>query len=155
MSKYLRKEKARSCPVHMAIMDECAKQLNLHGVFEKDDVLSVLSLDAMVDAIRWDYVRGFLEEELGCEMVPLAAAYFKRHKRSEEKVNPQKFIALGHGKKTAGFATVTQDNDHLFICRIETKRAMANGAGRAFEKYCEQVSQKRAELGMADRPRLS
>jgi len=148
VSKYLRKEKARACPVHMAIMDECAKQLNLHGVFEKSEILSNLSLDAMVDAVRWDYVREFLEDELGCEMVPLASAYFKRHKKSEEQVNPQKFIAMGHGKKTTGYATVTQGNDHLFVCRVEAKRAMANGVGRAFEAYLEQISQKRAQLGI-------
>lgn len=148
MSKYLRKDKARSCPVHMAIMDECAKQLHLHGVFEKDEILASLNLEAMIDAVRWDYIRAFLEDELGCEMVPLASAYFKRHKKSEEHVNPQKFIALGHGKKTAGFATVTQENDHLFICRLKTKRAMANGVGKAFEAYLEQVSKKRAQIGI-------
>lgn len=152
MSKYLRKEKARACPVHMAVLDECARQLNLHGVFEKSDVLETLNLSAMVDAVRWDYVRDFLEGELGCEMVPLAAAYFKRHSKNEERVNPQKFIALGHGKKTTGYATVTHENDHLFVCRLETKRAMANGVGKAFEAYLEQVSKKRAQLGIEGPP---
>lgn len=148
MSKYLRKDKARGCPVHMAILDECGRQLSLHGVFEKDAVLENLNLSAMTDAVRWDYIRNFLEEELGCEMVPLASVYFKRHKPEEERVNPQRFIATGHGKKTAGFATVTHENDHLYISRIESKKSMANGVGKAFEAFVQRVAERRAALGI-------
>jgi hypothetical protein len=155
MSKYLRKEKARGCPVHMAIMDECSRQLSLHGVFQKDAVLEALNLEAMTDAVRWDYIRSFLEDELGCEMVPLASVYFKRHRLEEERVNPQRFIATGHGKKTAGFATVTHENDHLYVSRIEAKKSMANGVGKAFEEFVQKVSEKRAAIGVEDVKRIA
>lgn len=153
MSKYLRKDKARGCPVHMAVLDECGRQLSLHGVFEKSAVLEYLNLEAMADSVRWDYVRSFLEEEQGCEMVPLASVYFKRHKLEEERVNPQRFIATGHGKKTAGFATVTQENDHLYISRIDTKKKMANGVGEAFETFVQKVVEKRKALGIEEAKR--
>lgn len=148
MSKWLRRDAAKACPVHMAVTDEAAKKLELHGVYEKDEVLRELNLSAMVDAIRWDYIREFLQDEQGCELVPLSAAYFKRHKTSEELVNPQKFIATGYGKKTCGFAAVIPENDHLVVARIKTRRAMANGAGRAFVGYCEAVEAKRVREGL-------
>lgn len=149
MSNYLRKEKARQCPIHMAILDECADQLQLHGVFEKAAVLGRLNFEAVADSVRWDYIRDFLETEIvGCEMVPLAQAYFKRHKVEEERVNPQRFIALGHGKKTAGFASVTQQNDHLFVQRIEHKARMSNGVGEAFRVFVSKVDQRRQALGI-------
>lgn len=153
MSKYLRKEKARGSPIYMSILDKCADELALHGVFRKDKVLDELALDTVSDAIRWDYIREFLEDEQGCEMVPLAEAYFKRHGSNEERINPQKFIAMGHGKKTAGYASVSHENDHLFIARIEHKRMMSNGVGKAFEEFASRVAQKRLELGIADGPK--
>ena len=42
MSKYLRREKAKECPIHQMVLEEAAKQLELHGVFEKDAVLDEL-----------------------------------------------------------------------------------------------------------------
>lgn len=151
MSKYLRREKARECPIHMMVTDEAAKHLELHGVFEKQSILDDLNLAAMTDAIRWDYVREFLEEEQGCELVPLAASYFKRHKKEEERVNPQRFIALGHGKKTMGFAAVVPEHDHLVVARLQHRKSMANGVGEAFRKYLVAVEQKRAVSGLLEK----
>lgn len=144
MSKWLRRDKAKECPIHMMVMEEAARQLSLHGVFEKEAVLDDMNLSAMSDAIRWDYIREFLEEEQGCEMVPLASAYFKRHKKNEEHVNPIKFIAQGYGKKTVGFAAVLPENDHLVVAKIDCKKRMANGVGEAFQKYLVAVETKRA-----------
>ncbi len=147
MSKWLRKEKARACPVHMQVMEASAKQLELHGVFEKDAVLDDLNLAAMTDAIRWDYVREFLQDEQGCELVPLASAYFKRHKVTEEHVNPAKFLAQGHGKKTAGYAAVVPEHDHLVVARLRFRKAMANGVGVAFQDYLVATEKRRVEVG--------
>jgi len=150
MSKWLRKEKARACPVHMQVLEASAKQLELHGVFNKDTVLSGLNLSAMTDAIRWDYIREFLQDEQGCELVPLAAAYFKRHKVTEEHVNPAKFLAQGHGKKTAGYAAVVPDNDHLVVERLKCRQAMANGVGVAFQDYLVATEKRRVATGSVD-----
>ena len=148
MSKWLRRGKAKACPIHMAVSDEASKQLQLHGVFEKASILDDLNLSAVSDAIRWDYIREFLQDEQGCELVPLAASYFKRHKRGEEQVNPAKFIALGYGKKTMGFAAVMPENDHLVVARIKSRKAMANGVGAAFQGYLLAVETKREALAL-------
>jgi hypothetical protein len=149
MSKHLRREAARACPIHQTIMETAADQLCLHGVFEKDAILDQLNLKAMSDAIRWDYIRDFLQEEQGCELVPLASAYFKRHQRHDEIANPSRYIAGGHGKKTAGYAAITSNNDHLVVAKIKIKHAISNGVGEAFRNYLQAAEDKRIKGGLA------
>lgn len=146
MNKWLRREKARVCPIHQAVLDESARQLSHEGVFSKDEVLDALNFEAVAEAIRWDYIRAFLEEEQGCELVPLAAAYFKRHSREAEITKPEKFLATGHGKKTAGYGAVIEKNDHLVISRIKYRKRLANGVGEAFTNYVQATLTKREEL---------
>ena len=142
-AKYLRRETAIECPVHTMVKEAAAGLLELHGSFEKKDVLERCSMMAMSEAIRWDYIREFLQDEQGCELVPLASVYFKRHKYQEELTDPQRFLAQGHGKKTAGYAAVTMENDHLIVRRLQQRKAMANGAGKAFMKFAQAIEDRR------------
>ncbi|MGB1066181.1 MAG: hypothetical protein ACPGZR_09310 [Paracoccaceae bacterium] len=148
MSKHLRREAARSCPIHQTIMETAADQLSLHGVFEKDAILDQLNLKAMSDAIRWDYIRDFLQQEQKCELVPLASVYFKRHQMHDEIANPSRYIAGGHGKKTAGYAAITSNNDHLVVAKIKIKHAISNGVGEAFRNYLQAAEDKRVGSGL-------
>jgi hypothetical protein len=145
MLKYLRKEVARSCPIHTAVADKAAAALADKGVFSKDAIIDTLNFGAIIDSIRWDYIREFIEEDQKCDLVPLAQTYFKRHPKVEERVNPERFLAMGHGKKTFGYAAVVPQNDHLVIARIEQRKAVANGVGRAFNEYVERLNAKRIE----------
>lgn len=145
---FLRREKARQCPVHTAVLAEAIDRLTKFGVFSKIEVLDVLNFEAIEDAIRWDYIRDFVQEEQGAQLVPLAEAYFKRHKKAEEHADPAKFIAQGHGKKTYGYASVRPDTDHLVIRRIEQRRANANGVEKCFRQYVKAVNDKRVQQGL-------
>lgn len=143
--KYLRKEAARQCPIHTAVYENAVDSLVMFGVFCKEDIINSLNFGAVADAIRWDYIREFIEEEQKCDLVPLAQTYFNRHKRQEEKVNPARFIAMGFGKKTAGFAAVTPANDHLVIERIKQRKAISNGVSESFKEYLDRLNAKRQE----------
>lgn len=147
MSKFLRREVARACPVHTAVLATAVDDLSKFGAFSKTDILQRLLLTAMEDSIRWDYIRGFIEAEHGETLMALAAAYFKRHKAHEEKINPAKFMALGHGKKTEGFAVVSETNGHFALRLLENKRTLKNGVARAFDDYVAAVT---AKTGLAD-----
>lgn len=134
-NKFLRRERARCCPIHTAVLSEAADRLAHSGVFSKDEIVTALRYEVIEDAIRWDYIREFLESDHDCTLVPLAGAYFKRHRLAEEFANTARFIAMGHGKKTAGYAAVTPENSHLVVCRIGQRRELVRGAHTAYKNF--------------------
>jgi hypothetical protein len=148
VSKYIRREVVRECAIHQSIMHLASENLESRGAFRKLTIIDDLGLRAMEDSIRWDYIRDFLQEDQDCELVPVAESYFKQHQMSEELLNPEKFIATGYGKKTAGFVSVIVDTDHLVIKRLEQRAAVANGVGKAFRSYAEAVQEKRIGIGV-------
>jgi hypothetical protein len=151
-SSYLRRLAALRCPIHQGIKNEASNLLAHSGCFSKEEVLKALNFEAVSDAIRWDYIREFIQDDQGCELVPLAASYFTRHPKVEEHVNPAKFLAQGHGKKTAGYAAVTGANDHLVVARISFRRAQKDGAQTAFDAYVKAVEAVRAANQELDKP---
>src|SRR6478736_782533 len=154
-STYIQRKTALACPVHMAIKQAAVERLTDKGVFSKEKVLEETNMLAMAEAIRWDYVREFIEEEHGCELMPLAASYFKRHQKEDEHIKPEKYLAQGHGKKTAGYAAVTNANDHLVICRIKYRAAVANGTVKAAQVFIAEVQAKRKALSLDPLPRIA
>ena len=140
--KYLRKEKARGCIIHNMVMEAAKKSLELNGSFCKERVLEECSI-AIEDPVRWDYIREFIEMDEAVELLPVAASYFKRHDIKDEIVNPTRYIATGHGKKTAGFVSVTTENDHLAVRRVEIKEHCAVGVVNAFQRLLEEVEKVR------------
>ena len=154
MSRYMRREVIRECAIHQSIMDLASEGLATNGSFRKVSVIEALGLRAVEDSIRWDYIRDFLQEDQDCELVPVAERYFKRHSISEEQINPEKFIATGHGKKTAGFVSVIAETDHLTVRRLRQRQALANGVGKAFRTYAEAVQSKRIALGVVSAQEL-
>ena len=148
MSKYMRREVIRECAIHQSIMDLASEGLETNGSFRKLNVIEALGLRAVEDSIRWDYIRDFLQEDQDCELVPVAERYFKQHQLAEEHTTPEKFIASGNGKKTAGFVSVIEGTDHLVVRRLQQRQALANGVGKAFRNYAEAVQTKRIALGV-------
>ncbi len=143
MSKWLRRESARECPVHKLIMEMAIERLSNHGSFCKDEILTSCNMQAMSDAIRWDYVREFIVEGLECDVMPVAASYFKRHPKMDELKSPERYLALGHGKKTAGYIAVTPENDHLVVCRVDQRVKQTNGVTSAFKSWITAVEKVR------------
>ena len=144
MSKFLRREAAVKCKIHTDVKEAAVQKLRLHGVFEKEEILDELRYKAVTDAIRWDYIREFIQEEQGCELVPLASTYFKRHSRAQEIANPSRFIAGGHGKKTAGYAAVEPQNAHLVVAKLKIKHAISQGVSSACRTFTDKIETKRA-----------
>jgi hypothetical protein len=146
MSKFLRRSVADKSPIYKAITAEALALLNTSSHFRKDTVITTLGLQAFADAVRWDYVRLMLQDQLGgVELVPVAEAYFqarieadgKMTKNTEElrKRLPERFVAAGHGKKTAGYVTVVPENEHLVIVVARRKDAQAKGTDRVANKF--------------------
>ena len=152
--KYLRREVARSCPIHSVVLDKCSDALADFGVFEKKDIIDGLNFSAIEGAIRWDYISEFLAEDQGIELVPLAQRYFTRHPKAERAVAPEKFIAMGHGKKTMGYACVELEGGVFAVKRLQTKKALSNGVGKAVSAFGEALILKRSKLDKLSQSKL-
>jgi len=99
------------------------------------------------DAIKWEFVRDFLKEATGAELVPICGAFFTRKRTSEAVHNtPEKFIAQGHGKKTAGYASVNYANGDLTIRRISQRAAQAKGHVQSVVRLTENAERNGVEL---------
>lgn len=133
------------CPVHKAILNECAEQLASVGYFNKEEILSRNNLTEMADAVRWDFLIEFLsdpEDDWGLELVPLAQRFFKTPKKERDRTefdSLSRYLAVGHGKKTAGYASVKLDNGRLAVRLAAHKAALRNGTAEAWKRYAERV----------------
>jgi len=152
--KYLRREVARSCPIHSVVLDKCSDALADFGVFEKKDIIESLTFAAIEGAIRWDYISEFLAEDQGIELVPMAQRYFTRHPKAERAVAPEKFIAMGHGKKTMGYACVELEGGVFAIKRLQTKKAQSNGVGKAVSAFGDALLARRGRLNATNQAKL-
>ena len=65
--KFLRREVARKCPVHQAVLDESLNQLAEYGYFSKNDIIEQIGMPAMAEAVRWEYVAEFNKQDGACE----------------------------------------------------------------------------------------
>ena len=136
MTKYLKTSKAREDAIYQSIVWACIDQLTDSGSFSMDDIMDEVELvrvtrDAfgavniepvgimvqpavfMGNSIRWDYVRQFIEEEMADDLIPVSAAFFKRHQVEKEKLAPEKYLAGGGSKKCTGYALACRENGHL------------------------------------------
>ena len=87
-----------------------------------------------------------IENQLRWRFIPVAESYFASKimidgcRRTTTKPSagrlPERFVASGHGKKTAGYATVIPQNDHLVLVVARRKDAQAKGSKRVAEKFC-------------------
>jgi hypothetical protein len=141
MSKFLRRNIALQSKIYQELQAEARNQLSLHGCFAKADVIKACGFEAVEDSIRWDYIREFLEHDEGCELVPVVSLYFMSPKTKERRENPielkpEKYLAQGWGKKTAGFVSVKSDeNAQLVVVRLLQRAASAEGAKKKVQKF--------------------
>ena len=136
---YALKAVVKDCPIHKAIRDRCAEKLEMNGFFRKSDILNELDFSCVSDSIRWDYLREFIETDQGCQLIPLAEPFFKRHKHTDV---PATYVAIGRSKKAVGYASVTDVNGALAIRLLQHKKAVANGSTAALNKYVASLHDK-------------
>lgn len=158
---YIRRETVKECPVHLAILDKAQDHLIENGYFSKEEVLEGIGMPAMADYVRWDYIIDFLKEGIKVrvdssgqkyvdetnaekyEVVPLAKSFWRKRNYKKKlastpqnrRENPEQFIALGHGKKTAGYALVDFEDGIMAVRQLAHKEAIRNGAAQAFRQY--------------------
>lgn len=154
MSKWLRMTQAQKSPVYIAIKDTMTDRLSVAGYFEKTEVLEATGFATVADSIRWDYLRQMIENEHHTELIPLSAQFFqktllidgkRRHlggtrRREYELLFPEKFVASGHGKRTAGFAIASQENGHFLVRVLYRKQGQARGMVKSANRTAQIAS---------------
>lgn len=141
--RYTTEKAVRACDIHKEIKAAAIKALENPGFFAKDEVVSKLGYGTLADSVRWDHLRRFIEDELGCELIPLAKAFFHKSEKidkttkrrrpagrddpAEVKRVPERFIAWGNGKRAFGYASVVQANGNLVVRRLVYREHVALG----------------------------
>jgi len=139
---YARREKVRLCVIHQALHQAGLTRFGADGFFAHDDVMDDAGFHGISkDSIRWDYLREWWQEVVGFELVPLSKEWFMSVRARKAKgipppeIAPQKYVAIGNGKATVGYASVALCEGKLAICKFQQKVAVATGTQNAVEKY--------------------
>jgi len=148
MSLYLRRSVAEKSKIYQDIKLKAMEYLNSTGSFRKAKVITDLRLEVFEDSIRWDYVRDMIQAESAeddVDLIPMAEAYFKTRivvgKQMEKNTPelrlriPERFIAAGHGKKTAGYVRAIAGNGHFIEVVARNKYAQARGTRASAERF--------------------
>jgi len=139
MTKFLRFEAAKGSPVYQTIIADAVDRLMHVGGFSKDEVLDATGYNVFDDnSIRWDYVKRIIEEDHDTDLIPMASVYFKVNQRNGRKDRrhgaafpptqfPERYIATGNGKKTAGYVIASDVNGHFVVQRLKITRGHIQG----------------------------
>lgn len=145
-AKYMHRSRTKVCPIHISVQKKSTDYLEKLGVFSKSQVLNDLGLSVIANSIYWDHIREFIETDENCELVPLAASYFKRHGKEREIVNPSAYLASGHGKKTEGYCSVSSIHGHLAVQHLKHRTAISNGVGKAVIALAHELELKQISM---------
>jgi len=116
-----------ACPIHAKVKDAIIAELNHRNYFSKERILESESLKAIADSIHWAFLMELVEEDVGYRLTPLTKAFFTAERKETIKVNPNRAIATGHGKRCFGYASADFADGILERRRIEWQRNMAVG----------------------------
>lgn len=150
MMNNVRKSTVRACPVHTALKDKAENELIKNGAYSHEKLLDDLSFALPVGYIRWDYIREFIEEDNSIRLIPVVAPFFKKHSTKDERVNPEKYLPTGRGKKTAGYVSVTAQNGHLVVFQLNRQVKLSHGVMQATEQLASAV--ERAGIAVPPTP---
>lgn len=129
--KYTRKLAARQCEIHSKIYYMAFDFLCDQDFYSEDKIVEKLELKIFQNAIRWDYIGEFLKEDMGEDLIPIVASFFKEIEKDKEKAiiqfnkDPGKYIAVGNGKKTKGYARICSKTGALAEHRMNHKKEQA------------------------------
>jgi hypothetical protein len=154
MTQYLRKAAAEKSDIYRAIKFKAMDYLAEVGAFKKETVMADLRLEIFNDSIRWDYIRDMIQEadkEASVDLIPMAEAYFKFRIQVDDKILrntpalrqriPERFIAMGHGKKTAGYVRAIPENGHFVTVVARNKNARAIGVKASATRFTSRARQ--------------
>ena len=145
---------ARKCPVHQAIYDVATHLLADRGYFSKEEVLVTSEGDFsyIEEAINWDGLRTWIEDEDGgqnCELMALSNRFFT-HRTEEAMANmPVKFLAIGGGKRTAGYGLFGCGNGHLAVRLLQHKNKVCKGVANNLKEDYEEAGRSSGAEGWA------
>ncbi len=124
--------------LHAPVREKAKTALELIGVFSFEKIISDCKLKNYKKEIRWDFVEDELTD-LGFSIIPLSKEFFSRQpmkmvtdgngnqvRQIDEK--PEKFLALGRGKRKAGFITQKKAPASLLQTHIKFLSDSASGA---------------------------
>lgn len=160
MPKFIKKVTAQRCPVHQAILEQCGKKLVEKGYFSKAEIIEETKMQAVENAIRWDYIVDFLGDPdggHGFQVLPLAQKFFSSTRAERARaagevdstgrpVNFGQYLAGGHTRKTAGYARLSLDGGLFALKRAQNYKGMSNGIGKAWSAYVEKCRQEQDSL---------
>lgn len=132
---------ARACPVHSAVLEQCKIEMQQHNYCNKLHALTITNFIGVADAIYWNYIREFIEEDLKVTLLSLSEIFFegemiklKGAKRKKhvtygpgDKHYVEKSLAQGYGKTCKGFGNIEIGGGRLAIKTLGLKAAVANG----------------------------
>jgi hypothetical protein len=135
--KYLLRRKAAESKLYRKIMDECIEHLEKSGAFSKMQVLEALGFEVL--DVRWDYIREFLEAELGRKLYPVVSLFFSpthtAKRQQSMDLNAERYIAYGNGKRGVGYINAARDEHaNLVLCCLEHRKQVAQGVVTALVK---------------------
>jgi hypothetical protein len=167
MGAFIKYSTAQKCPVHQAIAEMAAEYLTRPpGVFHKERVIDKCNMRAVASSIRWDYVKRMIEDEWGqADMLfPLAQSFWTGPRDKDgnltveesfldkDKVlNPGKYIASGHGKKTAGYGLICDETGHFALYVLKHKNKVAQGTRKAAGKTASAIEKQAPRLASQKR----
>jgi len=166
-TRYLHRSVAEKCPVHTAIKNLCIERIVKDSFFNKEEVVKAARFAAVSESIRWDYVRSFIEEDEGVALIPITSRFFK-WKPTKSELNehgtivdgrlklpkndavikiPEKFIAGGNGRRTAGYMKADSVHPTITLAKMHNRRGVRNGVSEAFDNYLIAVKNRVALEG--------
>jgi len=128
------------------------------GFFCQERALHKSGMLGVGSAIRWDYLREFIQDDEDIELIPLVGAFFKLKDATQVqkgKDNPERYIAGGDGGKTAGYAAVIEQNKHFVITHIEQKDRALNGVRDSVKAFTAKAKSRVPSLTPDDTPALA
>jgi hypothetical protein len=153
MVKFVKFSTVLQTPLYQEIIRQCVIRLEVSPyVFRKDEVMEAANAVPFADSINWSFVQRWLEEGDDKALVdgPLPEGYgegslipvvgsfwdgrdgVSREDIPEDRMkHPGKYIAQGHGKRTAGYALVCEENGELALKVQRIKCARARGVNES------------------------
>src|SRR5262245_20410487 len=118
------------CQFHGQVFKEAVKALIADKAFNKDKIITLLAYEGIASAIHWDYIRrkiehGIAQGGIQTELLPLAAAFFKKHRQPGVSINA---LLAGPGGKAAGFAIATVEDGKIALATVQLRINQQTGA---------------------------
>jgi hypothetical protein len=143
--KGMKRKDAWENPLYQALYKESLKRLKDLGVAGKEEVFDTVLAKENWHALskilwpdtRWDYIREWLEKALHCKLIPVSNAFFSEQARHDSPIDlkPEKHIAHGYGKATAGWITPERaEYAPVVVSSLKHRQSLVHGQNHALNE---------------------